>query len=256
LAAAIFDDILGLVLLTVVTALVHAADGEVNRGFDFLTILIIVGKSFMFIGLALALGRWGVPLLFRAAAKYLDRGSLLTAAFGVCLAYSMLAELFGLAPIIGAFFAGLVIQPHHISIFQKAREGLLEDQLEPLSTVFVPLFFVFNGMKIDLSAFIDPRIFLLVFLLSAAAIGGKVLAGAAAGRSVNRWVVGVGMVPRGEVELIFASVGISLTLHGEPLLSPMVFGAVIAMVTITSLVSPIWLSYLLKKNEPTLGEQT
>lgn len=243
LAAAIFDDILGLILLAIVTAIVNVGNGG---ELSFFSISLIFIKSFLFIFLALALGRWLVPILFGIAARFLDKGALLTTAFGLCLFFSMLAHLFGLAPIIGAFFAGLVIQPHHFASFQQS-ETILEEQLEPVSTLFIPLFFVFTGMKVDLSVFTSPNSLKLGIILSIAAIIGKVLAGAAASKNTKRLLIGVGMVPRGEVGLIFASVGISLTLHGEPLLSPAVFGAIIIMVTITSIIAPIWLEFLLRK---------
>jgi Kef-type K+ transport system membrane component KefB len=254
LAAAVFDDILGLVLLAWVSALIQrGAAGTNDGGAGWSTGVLLLFKSLLFIALVVSAGSWLVPRLFRASERFLGRGAVLITAFSWCLALSFLAHSFGLAPIIGAFFAGLVIPPRSLAVIASAGEDaafpqvMLEDQLGPISSVFVPLFFVIIGMKVQLSALADSRIVVLGLLLSIAAIAGKLVSGWVAGRDCRKIVVGVGMIPRGEVGLIFASLGMSLTWRGQPLFSPLVFGAIVAMVTVTSVVAPVWLGYLLRK---------
>jgi Kef-type K+ transport system membrane component KefB len=251
LAAAVFDDILGLVLLALVSALVQSTGGS---ELSFLSIALLLGKAVLFVLLTAVIGKWFIPPIFRIASYLFGKGGQLTITLSLCLALSGLAHFFGLAPIIGAFFAGLLLQPFHFEVFRPLAERPIEDQLEPLSTIFIPLFFVATGMKVDLSVFLDFDIFKLGILISLAAILGKVVSGWAADRHTNRWVIGVGMIPRGEVGIIFAALGASLTLQGKPLFSPKVFGAMIMMVTITSIISPVWLGYLLKR-KPTLARE-
>ena len=102
-----------------------------------------------------------------------------------------------------------------------------------LEVVLVPIFFVLMGVQVKLEAFFDPKVLLLALGLLAAAILGKVLCGFGAGRSNNRWAIGIGMMPRGEVGLIFASIGKSLGVITDAL-----FSAVVLMVLITTLLAP------------------
>jgi Kef-type K+ transport system membrane component KefB len=249
LGAAVFDDILGLVLLAWVSALVGGANIR-GAGYNGMaTGLYLLFKSGLFIVATIGIGRWIVPPLFEASARLLGRSSLLLMALSFCLGMSFLAHSFGLAPIIGAFFAGLVISPRQLVVGSPESSLTLEDQFGPLSSVFVPLFFVVTGMKVNLAVLADSRIFVFGVLLSLAAVFGKLVSGWVADRRCRKVVVGVGMIPRGEVGLIFASLGMSLSLQGQPLLSPLVFGAIVAMVTVTSVVAPIWLGYLLRKTK-------
>jgi Kef-type K+ transport system membrane component KefB len=228
MAAAVFDDILGLVLLALVAAMVQAANGGVISWQNILMILI---KTGLFLVLAWAFGKFFVTPFFTYAQKSF-RKIVFISGLVLCLVFSFLAHEFGLAPILGAYFAGLMIDPKELDV-------LMQKNLKPITKVLVPLFFIMMGAKVDLSALGDTKIFLLGLVLTVAAVLGKVISGYVVDKKLNRLVIGVGMVPRGEVGLIFASMGV---------LAPSVFGAIILMVIITSVVSPVWLGKILNRS--------
>jgi Kef-type K+ transport system membrane component KefB len=235
MAAAVFDDILGLLLLSFVTALVQTAhSGEIS----WLNLSIILLKTNIFIMVSWAVGTVLVPKVFKYFQKVLDPGSVFLCGLGLCFGFSLLAHVLGLAPILGAYFAGLMIET-------KELEDLMEKHLNPLAIIFVPLFFVMMGAKVDLSVLSDFKVIQLGVVLTVVAVLGKVLSGYVVSKKLNRLVIGVGMVPRGEVGLIFAAMGVSPLLGPEPVFSPMVFGAIVFMVILTSIISPIWLGRLL-----------
>jgi Kef-type K+ transport system membrane component KefB len=153
--------------------------------------------------------------------------------FPLLLAFVMawLANMVQLAPIVGAFAAGLVLNE---SQFAAYKEDLsVQDWIRPLESVFSPIFFVLMGMQVNLEAFMRPQALMLGAALLLAATVGKLIAGIAAGRSADRLSVGVGMVPRGEVGLIFASVGRGLGVVGD-----VAFSAIVMMVIVTTLIAP------------------
>ncbi len=174
---------------------------------------------------------------------------LLTLSLIVCFAFAYLAHTFGLAPIVGAFAAGLILEPEHSRIFGEQEKQSLEHLLLPLSTLFVPLFFLHMGMQVDLGALISSRALPIGLALSVVAIAGKMAcaAGIVSGtETLDRWTVAFGMVPRGEVGLIFAGMGISLKVGGVPLLDPILYAAVILMVFVTTAITPPLLASRLK----------
>ena len=181
---------------------------------------------------------------------------LLTASLAFCFFLAWVAAGVGLAPIVGAFAAGLVLDEAHFESFSERGERNLEDLLAPVSAVLVPVFFVQMGMRVDLGAFARWELLGFAAVLTAAAVVGKqVCALAVVERGVNRLSVGLGMIPRGEVGLIFAVIGASLTLpnaHGvpEPVIGPAVFGAVVIMVIVTTLVTPPALKWALQRTTP------
>ena len=121
----------------------------------------------------------------------------------------------------------------------------MEELLEPLGHFLVPLFFVVTGMEVNLKTFFDPSILLVAFGITVVAFAGKIVAGLVAGK-VNKWTVGWGMVPRGEVGLIFASMGKSFGV-----LSDGAFSAIVIMIILTTLVTPIVLTYILRHESVT-----
>lgn len=242
LAAAVIDDILGLILLAIVTAYAKASDSGI---IDFISLLGLLIKALGFIVGALLVGRFVLHPLFFSMSKVGGRGAQLISTLSFCLVMSGLAHQFGLAPIVGAFFAGLVLQPTHFDKFKEHSEYRIDDQLNPLSVVFIPLFFVITGMKVDLRVFLNPSVLWLGILIAVVAIFGKLASGLVSGKNARSWVVGVGMIPRGEVGIIFASLATSLSIQGQPIFSSHLFGAMLMMVIVTSIVSPIWLGKLL-----------
>ncbi len=183
-----------------------------------------------------------------------------------------LAHAAGLAPIIGAFAAGLLFEPVFLKEFETPKlvqdiESLMlpessdpekqaairsvlaghtshqhEHMMEPIGYFFVPVFFVLTGMQVDLTALADPKVVAVALGISLAAVAGKLVAGFAAGKGMNSWLVGWGMVPRGEVGLIFAMVGKQLGVMSETM-----FSVIVIMVILTTLITPPILTVLLRR---------
>jgi Kef-type K+ transport system membrane component KefB len=176
---------------------------------------------------------------------------LLTLAISFCLLLAWAAAKVGLAAIVGAFAAGLILDEVHYKPSGGRKERDLHDLLQPVSTVLVPIFFVLMGLKVDLRLFTHANILGLAAALTIAAILGKqICAFGVLERGVNRLTIGLGMIPRGEVGLIFAAIGATLMLPsatGEqvPVISSAIFGAVVIMVIITTLITPITLKWSL-----------
>ncbi|PIR82363.1 cation:proton antiporter [Candidatus Kaiserbacteria bacterium CG10_big_fil_rev_8_21_14_0_10_59_10] len=266
LGAAVIDDVLGLIILAVVSAIVTV--GVVTAG----AVGLIFFKALAFLGGAIFLGQMFAPkisLLFSKISTGIGMKFTLAFSFGLVFAY--LAGLIGLAPIVGAFAAGLVLDPVVFRYFRspEAVEELqsalgeeadervrtrvesvmrhqntkhVEELIEPIAFFLVPIFFVHVGMQVDLATFADLPILLTALGLTAAAFIGKLVAGLAAGKGANKWIVGFGMVPRGEVGLIFATIGASLGV-----ITGGVFSVIVIMVILTTLVTPPILSILLRR---------
>jgi Kef-type K+ transport system membrane component KefB len=218
-------------------------------------IVVIALKSVLFLVGSLALGQLLVPRLLRGASRFETRGVLLTLAISFCLLLSWAAARVGLAPIVGAFAAGLILDEVHYRREEGRAEWGLNDLLQPVSTVLVPIFFVLMGMRVDLRLFTDINLLGLAVVLTVAAIVGKQICSfGVVERNVDRLSVGFGMIPRGEVGLIFAGIGATLMLPTstgvlEPVIGPSTFGAVVIMVIITTLVTPIVLKWALNRRE-------
>src|SRR5262249_5567332 len=148
-----------------------------------------------------------------------------------------------LAPLVGAFAAGVLLEDAHFTRFVERGEPTLERHIQPIASFLVPLFFVVTGLHVKLGALAHPGALGLTAALTAAAILGKQLCGLGVTTpGVRRAVVGIGMVPRGEVGLIFASAGLSLGLLDESS-----FAAVVGMVVVTTLMTPPALKWLLRR---------
>src|SRR5262249_22210953 len=159
------------------------------------------------------------------AARLPGEGMLLSFALAFCFASAFLAGLAGLAPIVGAFAAGLVLDDVHYEALRErdAQKRSLHQLLEPLAGFLVPVFFVLMGMGGDLPVSASPDFWGCAAALPAAAILGKQVCALGAGRGADRLTVGLGMIPRGEVGLIFASIGRALTIGGERVVSDTVY---------------------------------
>ena len=264
LGAAVIDDVLGLLILAVVSALVTA--GTVGAG----TIAWIVAKATLFLVGAVVIGQLLAPRLGSLLGR-MQRGAgmKLTLALVFALVFAYAAGLIGLAPIVGAFAAGLVLMPVHFSHFDEPvivrqlrtllrkadpelrergervvdahAEKHVEHLIEPLTQVLVPIFFVLTGMMVTLESFLDVSTLLMGLALTAIAIGGKLAAGLAAG-PVRKWIVGWGMVPRGEVGLIFATIGRTMGVIDERM-----FSVVVMLVMLTTLATPPILAAMMRR---------
>jgi Kef-type K+ transport system membrane component KefB len=249
LGAAVIDDVLGLLILAVVAGAIKAAG--TGGALSMLDVGLIALKSFAFLIGAIAIGHFLMPRMLRGAGRFETRGVLLTLAISFCLLLAWAAAKVGLAPIVGAFAAGLILDEVHYQPTDGRKERHLNDLLQPVSTVLVPIFFVLMGLKVDLRLFARVEILGFAFALTVAAIIGKqVCAFGVIERGINRLAVGLGMIPRGEVGLIFAGIGATLMLPSatgvtEPVINPATFGAVVIMVIITTLITPLALKWSL-----------
>lgn len=237
LGAAVIDDVQGLVLLAVVTGLIAAADrgGVLSYG----AIVLVVLKATAFLVGALVLGLRVSPRLFALASRLQASGVLLAVGLGFCFVLAWLADAIGLAPIVGAFAAGLVLEHLHYRDFVDRGEHSLDHLIEPIASFLVPVFFVVMGLRTDLRVFLDPSVLSLAGALTLAAIVGKQICSAGVlVKGLDRLSIGIGMIPRGEVGLIFANMGLSLSIGGIPVVSPAVFSAVVVMVIATTVITP------------------
>jgi Kef-type K+ transport system membrane component KefB len=155
----------------------------------------------------------------------------------------------GLAPIVGAFAAGLVLDEVSLAPVRAREPEGLEHQVHPIAGFLVPIFFVVTGAHVDLRAFADPTTLGLAAALTAAAIAGKQICGlAVVERGLDRLSIGIGMIPRGEVGLIFAAVGAALVLpDGTAAIDRRTHAAVVVMVFVTTLLTPPVLSWSLRR---------
>lgn len=238
LGAAVIDDILGLIVLAVVIGIVTT--GKV----DFLEICRIAIFSMLFFSLVILLGEKLVAWSLRTLNKfcYLPQSKLL---YPIALAFLMaaLADLIGLATIVGAFAAGLILREDH---FMKGTDKhTMHELISPLQALFAPIFFVLMGMQVNLTSFLNPETIKLALVFIIIAIVSKLVAGLPAGRETDRLSVGIGMIPRGEVGLIFASIG-----KGLGIMSSAVFSAIVIMVIATTLVTPLALKWSLSRMPP------
>ncbi len=235
LGAAVIDDVLGLILLAVVTGMIGAADR--GEALSLTTVAWTMIKPTIFLVGALVLGLLLAPRVFKLAMRLRTPDVLLTLGLGLCFLLAWLADRVGLAAIVGAFAAGLVLEDVHYQGFVDRGEHGLEDLVRPLRGFLSPIFFVLMGMQTDLASFAQPGVLGLAAVLTVMAIVGKLLAGLGAPRG-TRLAVAIGMIPRGEVGLIFASIGVGLTIKGQRVVEPTTFAALVVMVIITTFVTP------------------
>jgi len=247
LGAAVIDDVLGLVVLAVVAAVIAAADSGAALSYGALA--LVFGKALLFLFGALSLGVVFSPRLFSFASRLRGRGVLLATALVFCFTLAWLASVIGLAPIVGAYAAGLILEDLHYRDFAK-KERQLEDLIRPISSFLVPVFFVLMGMRVDLSAFMRPDILGLAALLTMAAVLGKqACALGALGGKLDWLSIGIGMIPRGEVGLIFANIGLTLVVRGEHIIDAATYSAVVIMVMLTTLITPPALKWSLNRRK-------
>ncbi len=266
LGAAVIDDVIGLIILAVVSAI--ATTGSVSP----MDIALISGKSIGFLLGAIIFGQIAAPLLGRAFSMiHTGVGMKFTLAISFGLALAAAAQFIGLAPIVGAFAAGLVLDPVHFRYFKDHKivshvrsviagapenvrcevseameehaERHIDELIEPLGYFLVPIFFVMTGMAVKLETMFDTSVLLVALGITVAAFIGKIASGIAAG-PVRKSLVGWGMVPRGEVGLIFASIG-----RGLGVISDQVFSVIVIVVILTTLCTPPILTFLLRKSE-------
>jgi Kef-type K+ transport system membrane component KefB len=241
LGAAVIDDVLGLLMLAIVSGII------VSGGVYVASILGVLVLAVLFIAGVMFLG----PYLLRFTIRLLCRLDLVEAKMFTSYLFVMvlawLANLVGLATIIGAFAAGLILNDtffQHCRIPKEEYKVSIKDLIMPLEVILVPIFFILMGIQVKLEAFMDCRVLFMAGGLLVAAIAGKLLSGFGASRGTNRLAVGLGMMPRGEVGLVFAAIGKSLGVITDDL-----FSAIVLMVIVTTLISPPLLKLALRSGE-------
>ena len=244
LGAAVIDDILAMLLLGVVTSL------QGGGGINISSLILVLAQAIGFV----AIIGWVGTEVMRRRAGWLDRPinplSPLTISLTICLGLAYLSTEFGLAAIIGAFLAGMMASEMH------QREEL-EHQMQPLLALLTPFFFVITGAKIDLSVFASGAALWMLLVVTLIAIISKFIGGYLGALSLGQrgaTIVGVGMIPRGEVGVVIASLGLAAGIF-----SNMIYAVIVAMSLLTSIVTPPVLAVLLKarhanEGEPTVGE--
>lgn len=222
LGAAVADDVLGLVILTVVVRIVQT--GSVSLA----TVAGVIALAVLFLLTSTVAGLTLAPRLFQAVDdRARSAGALVAAALAFTLIFAEVASLARLAPIIGAFVAGL-------SLGRTRQAERIRRDLVPLGHVLVPVFFVSIGIDVDVRQFLDPSVLGLAGGLLVVAVVGKVAASVAAlGSPGDRWIIGLGMLPRGEVGLIFAGIGLREGVLGREL-----YAALLLVVLGTTMATP------------------
>lgn len=245
LGAAVLDDVLGLMVLAVVSAV--AAQGAIPGWGELGK---IIGMAGGFLAGALLVGILLAPRVYRVASRLRTEGVLGAVSIAMCFSFAWLSGAAGLAAIVGAFAAGLILDEIKVQPFGGHAMHRLEESVRPVVSLFAPIFFVRTGMQVTLEgASLDTL--LLALVLTVVAIFGKVVAGLGVKKgSADRLTVGLGMVPRGEVGLIFADAGSRIVTNGVPLISPPIYVAIVLMVLFTTLVSPPALAWRLRSLPP------
>jgi Kef-type K+ transport system membrane component KefB len=222
LGAAVADDVLGLVILTVVARIV--SEGSVS----VFAVAGIAGLAVAFLVVSSVLGtRAGPALLARVQRNARSAGTPVALALAFTLAFAALADAARLAPIVGAFVAG-------VALSGSAPSERIRRELAPVGHLFIPVFFLQIGIDADVGAFADPAVLGLGGALLAVGVAGKLVAAlGATGAAGDRWLIGLGMLPRGEVGLIFATIGLR-----EGVLTENLYAALLVVVLATTLAAP------------------
>jgi Kef-type K+ transport system membrane component KefB len=270
LGAAVIDDVLGLVVLAIVSAL---ASGE---EITFLLVMTLTFKALGFLVGAIVIGRLTAGHISRFLSTIHPGIAMkLTLAMTFALSFAYLASLVGLAPIVGAFAAGLLLDPVHFTRFHmppiveslerlrgfdkkekekitelidKHRDHHIEDLISSLSLVFVPVFFLYTGLSINFESLLQPSLYLSALIITVAAILGKFVAGfAAKGDKNEKYLIGASMVPRGEVGLIFAATG-----KGLGVLTDEMFSIIVIVVILTTFVAPFGMKFVINRQNAAL----
>jgi Na+:H+ antiporter len=236
LGAAVIDDILAMLLLGVVTSL------QMGGGVSVGSLLLVLAQA---VGFVVIIGMVGTRVM-RLRARWLDSPinplSPLMIALAICLGLAFLSTEFGLAAIIGAFLAGMIASETH-------QREQLEHQTQPLLAFLTPFFFVLTGAKIDLSVFTSKAALIMLAVVTVIAVISKFIGGFLGALSLGRngaTIVGVGMIPRGEVGVVIASLGLA-----SGVFSNQTYAVIVAMSLLTSIITPPVLAALLKRNQGT-----
>ncbi len=226
LGAAVIDDILGLIVLAVVAGIISSGSLEIS------TVAIILLKAILFLAVTLFIGAKFLSRQVKAAALIENKNTRLLFPFALLVLMAWLSDLIGLASIVGAFAAGLIIKEEYFDDALQDNEETVKKVIEPIEKIFAPVFFVIMGLQVDISAFANFNILGVALALTVVAIIGKLVSGIFA-KGMDKKIIGIGMVPRGEVGLIFAGIG-----KGLGVLDGALFSAIIIIVILTTFITP------------------
>ena len=251
IAAAVIDDILGMIVLAIVQGMVQS--GELS----IVEIAKITIQAVVFVLAIIAVCKWVVPKVYdyfdnrrkakESQGKVPASANMLVLAIIVCLAMSAFAEWIGLAAIIGAFLAGMLFADH-------AWEWDLEHKIDSITSFLLPFFFLNVGMQVNIFSLSNGSVALLAVIAIVLALISKYIGcgiGAKIGdRTIDRQsfnIIGVGMMPRGEVGIIIATIGLGIVVNGERAMSEELYTVVVLMSVITTIIAPPILAKLFRK---------
>lgn len=229
LGAAMLDDIFGLIILAIVSSVV--IEGQV----DLWMTGRIIGLSILFFAGILLIG----PMILRQAVNFFQFlhiwESKLFIAFIFLMTLAFIANVVQLATIIGAFAAGVILHDGYFKSKDLHGNQVLsiKELIAPLESILAPLFFLLVGIQVKIETFFDWQVLLLALGLIIAAVVGKLCSGLGASAKDDRLLIGIGMLPRGEVGLVFASIGRTLGVISDTL-----FSALVLMIIMTTVCAP------------------
>ena len=238
LGAAVIDDILAMLLLGVVVSM------QGGDGIDVMHLLVVLAGAVGFIAI---IGIGGARVM-RWNSSWLDKPrsphSALAIVLALCLGLAYVSTLFGLAAIIGAFLAGMIAS-------ETRQQHTLEKQTQPLLALLTPFFFVVTGSKIDLHQLANGEAAVMLLVVTLIAIASKLIGGFLGSLSLgarSATVVGFGMVPRGEVGVVIASLGLTAGVFTDR-----IYAIIVAMSLLTAMVTPPVLAWMLRRTESPVG---
>jgi Kef-type K+ transport system membrane component KefB len=237
LGAAVIDDILAMLLLGVVTALQSGDNLHIGH------LALVLGEAVGFVVVVALVGTRVARQSSRWLEAPIDALSPLTIVLALCLGLAFLSTQFGLAAIIGAFLAGMIAS-------ETTQRHCLEEQTRPLLALMTPFFFVVTGTKIELAQLADWSTLGILALITVIAVVSKLLGGFFGALSLGRkgaLIVGIGMIPRGEVGVVVASLGLAAGVF-----TPRVYALIVAMSLLTAVITPPFLAMMLREKKPSL----
>ncbi|TCS94725.1 cation:proton antiporter [Hazenella coriacea] len=240
LGAAVLDDVLGIIILSLVVGFAAGGAG----GGSVLSIVILLAKILAFFILVFVLGKYVIPRVFKWASNLITTEVILTFGLITALGFAYMSEMFGLAGIVGAYFAGLMLS------LTKYKHEVFE-KVETISfSFFVPVFFVSIGLAANFGK-VDSTMLFHIAILTIVAVATKLLGGALGARlggfdKRSSMGIGAGMIARGEVGLIVAKIG-----QDKGLINDELFAATIVIVLVTTLVTPPLLKAFFSKKKET-----
>ncbi len=232
LGAAVIDDILAMLLLGIVTALQSGEELRIGH------LAVVLAEA---VGFVLVIGFVGTRVM-RRSSNWIEAPinplSPLTIVLALCLGLAFLSTQFGLAAIIGAFLAGMIAS-------ETRQRETIEHQTQPLLALMTPFFFVMTGSKVELAQLANADALLTLALITVIAIVSKLIGGFLGALPLGKrgaLIVGVGMIPRGEVGVVVASLGLAASVF-----SPRTYALIVAMSLLTSMITPPVLALLLRR---------